>query len=175
MNFLSIMTLLGLLSVFNLASAEENKAIILDDSPDYCTIFNLLNGGDVPDECPKMRGSVTKPKTIAFSKLVNFEYNSALLTSESLVTLGELLKVLKHEKMAQKTIQIQGHTDRKGSHNYNLLLSRKRAEAVKDYFVSHGVAASRLETDGFSFDRLYDPDHPFDSINRRAEFANLSG
>ena len=45
-------------------------------------------------------------------------------------------------------VSITGYTDRIGSEAYNLELSKRRAEAVKGYLVTHGVAANRLETIG---------------------------
>jgi outer membrane protein OmpA-like peptidoglycan-associated protein len=48
-----------------------------------------------------------------------------------------------------QTVRIEGHTDAVGNDAYNQSLSQKRAEAVKEYLVSKGIAGSRIETTGF--------------------------
>lgn len=46
-------------------------------------------------------------------------------------------------------IVVEGHTDSQGSKDFNLNLSRQRAQAVRDYLTSHGVAADRVQAEGF--------------------------
>jgi OOP family OmpA-OmpF porin len=43
-------------------------------------------------------------------------------------------------------VVIEGHTDSVGSHGYNMKLSQRRADAVRDYMVQQGISASRIET-----------------------------
>jgi outer membrane protein OmpA-like peptidoglycan-associated protein len=50
-----------------------------------------------------------------------------------------------------KRMRIEGHTDNKGSDNYNLNLSNKRAASVVRYLKEHGVSAERLTSVGFGF------------------------
>jgi OOP family OmpA-OmpF porin len=50
-------------------------------------------------------------------------------------------------------ILIEGHTDAIGSEEYNLILSKKRAQAVLDFMVSQGVAADRLSSEGYGESR----------------------
>jgi outer membrane protein OmpA-like peptidoglycan-associated protein len=170
---------------FDQAIAHEPRAIMLDNNPSFCDMYRGLSGNnDVPDFCPPLqkkritRGSVRpieKTQTIAFSKLINFEYDSSELMPQSHETLNKLLAVLKYEKMISKVIRIEGHTDIIGTAEYNKHLSKRRALAVKHYLVKRGVEANRLQTVGYGFKRLYDRDHPDDGINRRVEFVNLGG
>ena len=78
---------------------------------------------------------------------VKFETNKAILTAGSSVTLDKVASTL----MAHPTekIEIEGYTDNSGTSDYNHQLSLKRAETVKAYLVSKGVAADRLTTKGF--------------------------
>jgi outer membrane protein OmpA-like peptidoglycan-associated protein len=78
---------------------------------------------------------------------VKFETNKAILTAGSSVTLDRVASTL----MAHPTekIEIEGYTDDTGDSKYNHALSLKRAETVKAYLVSKGVAADRLTTKGF--------------------------
>jgi outer membrane protein OmpA-like peptidoglycan-associated protein len=67
---------------------------------------------------------------------------------------------------------IEGHTDNVGSRAYNTDLSKRRAKAVETYLVSKGIAAKRLRSDGFGFDKPVAPnDTPLNRAkNRRTEF-----
>ena len=66
---------------------------------------------------------------------VYFESNSANLLPESETTLNEVGSVL--EKFVELKIEVQGHTDTRGSNGYNLRLSQTRAESVRGYLLSH--------------------------------------
>ena len=50
-------------------------------------------------------------------------------------------------------VEIDGHTDNRGSAAYNMTLSERRAKAVMKYFVDNGIEAERLTTKGFGFTR----------------------
>jgi outer membrane protein OmpA-like peptidoglycan-associated protein len=73
-------------------------------------------------------------------------------------------------------IEIGGHTDSDGSERTNQVLSERRAQAVADYLVAHGIAADRFETRGYGEDHPIVPnDSPADKArNRRIEFRVLS-
>jgi outer membrane protein OmpA-like peptidoglycan-associated protein len=67
---------------------------------------------------------------------------------------------------------IAGHTDRKGTPDYNIDLSLRRAEAVKRILVSvHGIDADTITTVGFGFEQLANKDAPYGAENRRVQFV----
>ena len=68
---------------------------------------------------------------------IEFDSNTTAMTPRSRATLDRLVSQLRHAPRA--TIEIGGHTDKYGEPDYNLQLSLRRAEAVRDYFVSHGL------------------------------------
>lgn len=173
MSQLSLSVLLSL-SLFVLSSYADAETKMLDNNAGYCQIFYNLNGGDVPDSCPKRRGGIRKPRPVGFSRMISFEFDSSKITPQSEVTLNKVLAVIQNEKMRHKIIRVEGHTDIIGSPFYNQSLSERRALAVKQYFVRRGVKADRIQSVGYGFNRLYDQEHPDDGINRRVEFANLS-
>ena len=173
MNRVSLCVFLSF-SLFILSSHSYAETKMLDNNAGYCQIFYNLNGGDVPDSCPKRRGGIRKPRPIAFSRLINFEFGSSKITSQSEDILNKILAIIQHEKMRHKIIRIGGHTDIIGSSFYNQGLSERRALAVKRYFVRKGIKADRIQSVGYGFNRLFDQEHPDDGINRRVEFANLS-
>lgn len=78
---------------------------------------------------------------------VLFDFDRATLRSESEKTLRETIRVLEHYPDIR--VEIQGHTDGMGSDSYNDRLSSARAEAVRDYLIEHGIAASRMEARGY--------------------------
>lgn len=90
-----------------------------------------------------------KPKVLRVTSTELFDFNKA--------TLNDRAKTLLDNEVVGKlggfaTIQyinVNGHTDRIGSPQYNQKLSEKRAEAVKSYLVSKGVDGSKIETYGF--------------------------
>jgi outer membrane protein OmpA-like peptidoglycan-associated protein len=51
------------------------------------------------------------------------------------------------------TIVVEGHTDSQGSKSFNLDLSQRRAQAVRDFLASHGVASDRIRAEGMGFTR----------------------
>jgi peptidoglycan-associated lipoprotein len=71
-------------------------------------------------------------------------------------------------------VTVQGHTDERGSQEYNLALGERRASAVKRYLVDLGVSASRLRLVSFGEAKAAVPGHDESAwrYNRRSEFSN---
>jgi outer membrane protein OmpA-like peptidoglycan-associated protein len=124
----------------------------------------------------KTRGLQVRPKAAA-PQMINlnipFEYNSSELQSQATAQLKQLRSALTSEALHKDRFMVAGHTDGKGSAQYNKQLSMRRAEAVKRYLVDNGVAAGRLQAVGYGSEHLASPDHPEDPSNRRVEIRNL--
>ncbi len=72
------------------------------------------------------------------------------------------------KKFPDSRFTIHGHTDNTGSDALNMNLSKNRAKSVKDYFISKGINASRLESDGFGKNKPIDVnDTPEGRANNR--------
>ncbi|MCL4481941.1 MAG: OmpA family protein [Bacteroidetes bacterium] len=102
---------------------------------------------------------------------IRFNLNKSTLTTQAKANLDKLVPVFK--EYGETNIDIFGYTDSTGKPDYNLKLSRERAESVKAYLISKGLVASRMKTTGFG---IADPIATNDteegrSINRRVEFA----
>jgi outer membrane protein OmpA-like peptidoglycan-associated protein len=115
------------------------------------------------------------PRSIAFST-IQFEFGSDRLRPESLDTLKNLGNALNQELKDQAAFRIEGHTDAVGSRAYNAELSRRRAQAVKDYLVRDmSVAATRLQVVGKGSSEPANPRDPYAAENRRVIVINLGG
>ena len=74
-------------------------------------------------------------------------------------------------------MRIEGNADERGTREYNFALGAQRAEAVRDYLVGRGVAASRIETVSYGKERPIDPGTGDDASahNRNGHTALTSG
>ena len=105
-------------------------------------------------------------------RTITFEFGSAQLRPESIETLRNLGNALNQDQ-DKKAFLIEGHTDRSGSRVYNDELSKRRADAVKDYLVKNmGVSADRLQTVGKGFSELAIQSQPYAAENRRVVVVN---
>ncbi len=100
---------------------------------------------------------------------IQFETASAKLKGNSTLELEKLVGIMQLKPSLK--ILIEGHTDSDGNENDNLLLSSKRAEAVKNYLVQKGIAANRIETKGYGSSRpiAYNDTAEGKAKNRRTE------
>jgi OOP family OmpA-OmpF porin len=100
---------------------------------------------------------------------IAFESNSAVLTSKGRAVVDKLVPALK--RAPEAIIEIGGHTDSYGDPEYNLQLSRTRAEAVRQYLVEHQVP-NRLTAVGYGSTRPLSQDRTraASKKNRRIEF-----
>jgi outer membrane protein OmpA-like peptidoglycan-associated protein len=110
-------------------------------------IVNGTNPLDPKDDVPKKEEIKVEVGTSIVLEGVVFKTASAEISPES----GEILEKA-FNTLAQNPeveVEIQGHTDNVGKSSYNLKLSQKRADAVKDYLVKMGINESRITTKGF--------------------------
>jgi len=82
---------------------------------------------------------------------VFFAFDKSNLTSDATATLDKQAAWLK--KWPNNKFTIEGHTDERGTREYNLALGQRRANAVKNYLVAQGIEASRLTTISYGKER----------------------
>jgi len=106
---------------------------------------------DYLDKCPNTpKGATVDARGCwTYAAVVMYDFDSAEIKSEAYPMLDEAVLILK--KNPEIKVEIDGHTDNRGSAAYNMNLSERRAKAVMKYFVDHGVEAQRLTTKGFGF------------------------
>lgn len=95
---------------------------------------------------------------------ITFATDQAAVQPQFRPTLDQVAQVLRDYN--QTYVDVYGHTDSTGSESYNMSLSERRANAVRDYLVSRGVESVRLGTRGFG---EYQPIAPNDTEEGRAE------
>ena len=93
--------------------------------------------------CPIIEVEIVEVLRTAFDNL-EFESGKDIIMEASKVALDELADVL--IKKATWKLEISGHTDNIGGEKFNLVLSKKRAEALKNYLIFKGVDTNRLIT-----------------------------
>jgi len=134
---------------------------------------------DIRDACPNTPAGaevdeVGCAKFQGVLKGVNFEYNSSRLTPRARAILEEVAAELKNYPNVK--VQVEAHTDSKGSSGYNLWLSKARAQSVIDFLVSRGISARRLIPIGFGETKpiASNKTDAGRALNRRVEFKVLS-
>jgi hypothetical protein len=140
----------------------------------------------IPDDSGKVRtrglrnlqvektGNDTSATPKFVSLTIVFKFNSAEISKESADTLNALAMALKSDQLAALEFMIEGHTDGKGSPDYNLKLSNQRAASVKTYLEKQGVVSKRIRSQGKGDTELANLDDRFAAENRRVKIITLT-
>lgn len=148
---------------------SDNDGVV--DSDDNCP--STAAGVKVDAKgCPQ--GAKAVPQDNWVLSGVQFEIGSDVLKRESESSLNEAAEILNTH--AKVRVEIQGHTDNTGKADFNQSLSERRANSVKSYLVTKGVAGNRLETKGYGQNQPKADNSTADgrAQNRRIEFKVLS-
>ena len=138
-----------------------------DKCPNAPETFNGYKDEDgCPDEKPIEKEFILKG--------VHFESSSAALTPDSYPVLDDVIRSLL--AYPEVNVEIRGYTDSQGPASFNLELSRRRADSVKQYLVNAGIDPARVVTKGFGeADPIADNKSPQGRAqNRRIEFRRLN-
>ena len=105
---------------------------------------------------------------------VFFDTNRATIKPVSFEVLDAVQQILNNH-LEINMVEVQGHTDSDGSDSYNLDLSQRRADAVREYLISHGIDGARLVSRGFGEGMPIEPNTTAEgkAKNRRVEFHIL--
>lgn len=147
----------------------DNDGDTIQDATDNCP-----NEPGPPDEqgCPRVYQDVEVTSTgIVIHQRIYFEYDRAVIRSRSFPILNTVAQVMRD--FPDITVEIQGHTDSRGSDEYNLRLSGERAEAVRQYLIQQGIPANRMTARGYGETRPIDNNRTAAgrAANRRVEFV----
>jgi outer membrane protein OmpA-like peptidoglycan-associated protein len=152
------------------ASAQSTddiiKGLVITPHPGFKTLPYGPKGVDI------IEPQDVKPPSI--NLLIPFDYNSAEFTPDAYRILRSLGEALKDARLAGDHFKIAGHTDAKGTAEYNQKLSERRAQAVLNYLIrQYDIEPDRLAAAGYGKTQLADPAHPEDAVNRRVQVMNI--
>ena len=99
-----------------------------------------------PPPPPAPTKAAPKPEKVTTASTVNFDFDRYVIRPDARSKLDDLVSKLRDVNL--EVVIAVGHADRIGSDAYNMKLSVRRADSVKAYLVSKGIAASRIYTEG---------------------------
>lgn len=140
-----------------------------DGVPDYLDECPTVPGSKANKGCPEVKREVRNLLKKAMQG-IQFENGKATIKKSSNKLLDQIAKTFIDNPTYR--IEVQGHTDNVGNYKFNVDLSERRAQAVRDYLIKKGVPATSLTAHG------YGPDKPIAdnktkagrAQNRRVEF-----
>ncbi len=165
---------------FNGCPDIDNDGDRIPDEDDECPRVDgesaeetreVYNTVDDDDGCPDRGPLTTTAGGIIILKKVHFRYNSAEILDNSFDILHAVAMTMNTNEQLT-LIEVQGHTDERGSREYNRELSQRRAEAVVAFLVKAGVDTKRLRAVGYGEDEPKIRKHTEAAwaANRRVEF-----
>ena len=105
---------------------------------------------------------------------IQFDFDSDWIRPASWETIGVIADALHHPLLLSNKFIVVGHTDAKGKRAYNLKLSQRRADAVRDMLVStFRIEPGRLVAVGLGEEQLQDQNNPNAGVNRRVQLLNI--
>jgi OOP family OmpA-OmpF porin len=109
-----------------------------------------------------------------FSVDIQFNPDTPIIRPESYRTLGRIADVLSDPSLLRYGFLIVGHTDASGRRDFNLTLSQRRADAIRDVLVTtFKLSAKRLQAVGLGEEQLQDALHPAAAANRQIEVVTI--
>ena len=153
---------------------DNDKDRILDKDDKCPNEPETYNGYQDEDGCPDRGRVVVTDTSIEILDMIYFEFNKAIIKKESYPILDAVAATLQGNPSIQ-LVEIQGHTDERGDDAYNLDLSQRRANAVREYLINKGVDANRLTAQGYGETQPLDRRHNEAAWakNRRVAFLIL--
>ncbi len=138
------------------------------DKDDKCP----LEAGVPPDGCPKKYNLVVvTEKKIELKQTVYFDFNKATIKPVSFALLDDVAQAMKDNPKIK--VEVQGHTDSVGNDAFNLKLSQRRAESVRNYLIKKGISSDRMTPKGYGENVPIADNRTKDGRdqNRRVEFV----
>jgi peptidoglycan-associated lipoprotein len=117
------------------------------------------------------RSPLDDPSSPLYRKVIYFDYDTAEIQPRYIDLLRVHAGYLYQKPGASVTLE--GHTDERGTRDYNLALGDQRADSVKRFLTAEGVPADKLTTLSYGEERPADPGHNEQSwaLNRRVELV----
>lgn len=113
------------------------------------------------------------PQQQSIDLVIQFEFDSSKLLDVSKPLLDNLAIAMNRDRLKDVKFRVEGHTDAKGSADYNLKLSQRRASSVVSYLQTRGIDLDRLVVEGKGSTELFLPEKPLAMENRRVKVVVL--
>ena len=171
----------GMLSGEHALGAELKKIRTDLTGQEHLTPEDVIAGLTPPEPQVRTRGVTPKarglqPGLATIAVTVHFAFDSSAILPRAATNLRSLGQALQSPQLAPYQIRIEGHTDSTGPSAYNVGLSHRRANSVRQYLMEHfAIDADRLVTDGRGEEEPITSNATREGRrkNRRAEFVNL--
>lgn len=176
MNYFKGKTLLASCAVFALlqgaSTLQAENVHMGKEAASTAEIIEMLNptAGTAKVRGLRFKEEPQTPRSISLE--VYFDFDSAVLSSEAAAQLAPVGEALASEALGSFEFGLAGYTDASGDESYNLSLSERRANAVRDFLVEkYGVSGDRLGSEGRGESDLLDPENPNSGVNRRVKIT----
>ncbi|MCI5072533.1 peptidoglycan-associated lipoprotein Pal [bacterium] len=153
-------------AVAGLSSCGKKKASEVETPPTAEEQANVEEDGMTEEAVDAAAEGI-----LANMPVIYFEFDQSTLSAESRTLLQEIAAAMNAQDNISLTIE--GHTDERGSNEYNLALGERRARSVQEYIQRLGISADRLTPVSYGEERPSDPStgEAAWSKNRRVEFT----
>lgn len=142
---LAVMALSGCSTVSKKTSDNQESAaaaVTATNTPDSTAADAALSAGKTTSSAAKSRAELSQQELLAL-RSVHFDYDAYSLSKDEQAALLAHARYLAGNRKAR--IEINGHTDERGSSEYNMALGERRAKAVAAFLRSHGMPAASIQ------------------------------
>jgi peptidoglycan-associated lipoprotein len=167
--------------------ATQPGAVESSASPDYQTypygqapsgydvydtgVGNKNISGSPDDGAYSQEESMVRNTTISADRIIYFDYDSFNIRTESRPVIESNARALAKNRL--NITQLEGHTDERGSREYNIALGERRANSVRQYMLGLGVAPQQIRVVSYGEERptATGQDEQSYALNRRVEIV----
>jgi len=120
---------------------------------------------------PMVRGGKISYGQETFQGIFYFDFDQAIVKRAGHVELNRHAEFLTGDRTLR--VRLEGHTDERGTREYNMALGERRSNAIRAYLVAQGVSASQIEVVSYGEENPADPGHSESAwaMNRRVEIV----
>ena len=169
--FRSVLLFIFLILLSACGGSKETARFEPDPFPE--PVAPVEQPAPTPEPEPTFEPDIPKKEPVRLAT-IHFDFDRSSLTEQAKALLANNARQLRNNP--EINIRIEGHCDERGTVEYNLALGERRAQAVRNYLVNFGIAASRMTIISYGKERPVDPRHTPQAWaeNRRAEFVILN-
>jgi OOP family OmpA-OmpF porin len=127
---------------------------------------------------PALKRPIIAPELVKLPQVsfdVLFDPDTSIVRPQAYETLGRIADALTRSSMLAYGFLIVAHTDSNGKREYNLLLSQKRADSIRDVLVTtFKISAKRIQAIGLGEEQMLDANQPASAVNQQAQIMTIA-